>query len=135
MDLGYEFKTVKADYVHDHEEVKPKGFSEFLRHVWKRLNYHQNDVLLWKKHPTKACAEFLHVQFGFLVDPRADFSVATGLWQKGGTFSLSSPRGITFLENKSVFHTVLIVLGGFAYVLAVKIFRLIGSIRFGTVLV
>lgn len=134
MDLGFEFKAVKADYVHGHEEVKPRGFAEFLRHVWKRLNYHQNDVLLWKKHSTPVCAEFLHVKFGFLVDPRTDFAVATGLWQKNEKFSLSSPRGITFLENKSPFHSVVIVMGGIAYVLAVKIFRLIGSVRFGKVL-
>ncbi len=135
MELGFEFKAVKADYVHDHEEVKPRGFAEFLKHVWKRLNYHQNDVLLWKKHPTLVCAEFLHVKFGFLVNPFSDFSVATGLWKKNGEFGLSSPRGITFLENKSLFHSVVIVLGGLAYVVAVKIFRLIGSIRFGKVLV
>lgn len=135
MDLGYEFRAVNAGYLHDHEEVKPKGFAEFVRHVLKRLQYHQNDVLLWKKHPTKVCAEFLHVQFGFLVDPRSDFAVATGQWQKNGKFELSSPRGITFLKNKSPLHAILIVLGGLSYVVAVKLSRLMGSIKFGKLLI
>ncbi|MBU0635516.1 glycosyltransferase family 2 protein [Candidatus Micrarchaeota archaeon] len=135
MDLGFEFKLVKAGYEHDHVEAKPRGKMGFLRHVWKRLNYHQNDVLLWKKHPTKVCAKFLHVKFGFLVDPRTDFAVATGTWQEKGEFGLSSPRGITFLENKSPFHFVLIILGGLAYILAVKLFRLMASIKFKKLLV
>jgi glycosyltransferase involved in cell wall biosynthesis len=134
MDLGFEFKSVNARYLHDHKEVEPKGMKDFFRHVLKRLQYHQNDVLLWKKHPTSVCADFLHVQFGFWVDPRTDFAVATGTWQKGGKFSLSSPRGITFLQNKSSLHSVLIVLGGLGYVLAVKLFRLMGSIKFGKLL-
>ncbi len=129
MDLGYEFKLVKAAYIHDHEEVKPKGPKQFAKHVLKRLEYHQNDVLLWKKHPTPACARFLHVKFGFLIDPRSDFAVATGTWKKNGRFELSSPRGITFLQNKSPLHTLAIILGGIGYVLAVKAYRLAGSLR------
>lgn len=134
MDLDYEFRLVKADYVHDHEEVQPKGIWAFLRHVQKRLEYHQNDVLLWKKHPTRTCARFLHIQWGFLVDPRADFAAATGIWKKNGRFELSSPRGITFLENKSPLHSLVILAGGFGYVCSVKIYRFIGSIRFGKLL-
>ncbi|MFH0955539.1 MAG: glycosyltransferase family A protein [Candidatus Micrarchaeota archaeon] len=134
MDLGFDYKIVQADYVHDHEEAKPKGMKAFFRHLLKRLQYHQNDALLWKKHQTKVCAEFLHVKFGFLVDPRTDFAVATGIWQKNGKFSLSSPRGITFLQNKSPLHSILIVLGGLGYVAAVKLFRLMGSIKFGKLL-
>lgn len=134
MDLGYDFKLVKAGYEHDHVEVTPRGFSAFVRHVLKRLAYHQNDALLWKKHPTAVCAKFLHVKYGFLVDPVQDFRVATGTWQKGGKLSLSSPRGITFLKNSTPLHTLVIVIGGVAYVLAVKASRLIGSIRFGKLL-
>ncbi|MDO8624508.1 MAG: glycosyltransferase family A protein [Candidatus Diapherotrites archaeon] len=129
MDMGYTFRLVSARYAHDHTMVKPKGLIAFAKHVWQRLNYHQNDVLLWKKHPTKICAEFLKIRFGFLVDPFADFGVATGLWQKGGKLELSSPRGITFFENKSPFHAALIVLGGIGYVLAVKSMRLWASLK------
>ena len=135
MDLGYEFKLVKAKYLHDHKMVKPRGFWQFARHVWQRLNYHQNDVLLYKKHPNKITQEFLHIKYGFLVNPYWDFSVATGLWQKGGKMELSSPRGITFLENKTIFHSIIIIIAGILYVIAVKLFRLYGSIKFGKFLI
>ncbi|MFH1257055.1 MAG: glycosyltransferase family A protein [Candidatus Diapherotrites archaeon] len=134
MDLGYEFKLVKADYVHDHEMVKPKGFGGMLAHLLQRLSYHQNDVLLYKKHPTKICEEFLHIKFGFLANPLDDFKAATGLWQKGAKLSLSSPRGIKVIENKTPLHTAAIFLAGIAYVFAVKASRLYGSIRFGKLL-
>jgi len=135
MDLGYEFKLIKPNYIHDHKESKPKGIVGFAKHVMQRLYYHQNDVLLYKKHPTKICEKFLHIKYGFLVNPVQDFRVATGTWEKGKKMNLSSPRGITFIENKSPFHTLLIVLGGIGYVLAVKTSRLIGSIRFGKLLI
>lgn len=135
MDLGYKFRLVKAGYLHDHVEAKPRGLAELVRHVLQRLYYHQNDVLLYKKHPTKICEEFLHIKYGFLVDPLQDFRVATGTWQGGGKFELSSPRGITFLQNKTPLHTIAIILIGMCYVLAVKTSRFIGSIRFGKLLI
>ncbi len=135
MDLGYKFKLVKAGYLHDHKEAKPGGFIALVRHVLKRLYYHQNDVLLYKKHPTKVCKEFLHIKYGFLVDPVQDFKVATGLWQEGGKFEAGSPRGITFIENKGPFHTLAIFCAGISYVILVKLSRLMGSIRFGKLLV
>lgn len=129
IELGYEFKRVKANYVHDHEMAKPKGIIEFSKHVLQRIAYHQNDALLYKKHPNKLCEDFLNIKLGFIVNPVSDFKTATGLWQKKGKFELSSPRGITFLKNKSIAHSFLIVLGGILYVIAVKISRLIGSIK------
>ncbi len=135
MDLGYSFKLVKADYIHSHKEVKPKGLIEVIRHILQRLGYHQNDVLLYRKHPTKLAREFLHIKLGFLVNPVWDFKIATGLWQKGAKMRLSSPRGIVFLENKSPLHLGLIVLLGICYVLAVKASRLAGSIRFKKLLI
>lgn len=133
MDLGYEFNVVKADYEHDHKMVKPKGFNQLLKHVLQRLKYHENDVLLYKKHP-KLAGKFLKVKFGFLVNPMADFRTATGTWHKEEKFSLSSPRGIVFLENKTPLHAIAIVIVGIGYVFAVKTFRLLGSIRFGKLL-
>lgn len=135
MDLGYEFKLVKANYVHDHKLAKPSGFVGFAKHVIQRLKYHQNDVLLYKKHPTKLCEDFLNIKFHFLVSPLADFRAATGTWGKGVGFSISSPRGIVFLENKTPLHALAIVLAGIAYVIAVKISRLIGSMKFGKLLI
>jgi len=135
MDLGYEFKLIKTRYFHDHTETKPKTIIGLIKHVLQRLYFHQNDVLLYKKHPTKICKEFLNIKYGFLIDPMQDFRVVTGTWGKGMGFSLSSPRGITFLENKSPIHTGIIILGGIGYVLAVKTSRLIGSLRFGKLLI
>ncbi len=135
MDSGYKFKLVKAGYVHDHVEAKPKNFFGLIGHALQRLAYHQNDVLLYKKHPTKVCEEFLHIKLGFLVDPIQDFRVATGTWKKGGKFELSSPRGITFLENKTPLHLLVIVLVGICYVFAVKASRLIGSFKHGKLLI
>lgn len=135
MDLGYKFKLVKAGYLHDHEEVKPRGFLALVKHVLQRLKYHQNDVLLYKKHPTKVCEEFLNIKYGFLISPIHDFSVATGTWKKDGKFELSSPRGITFLKNKTPLHTLIIILAGLGYMFAVKTSRLIGSIKFKKILI
>ncbi|HLC92840.1 MAG TPA: glycosyltransferase family A protein [archaeon] len=135
MDLGYKFRLVKAGYAHDHTQAKPRGLFSLARHVIQRLYYHQNDVLLYKKHPTKVCEKFLHIKFGFIVDPMQDFRVATGLWKEGGRMELSSPRGITFLENKTPMHTLAIIIIGIGYVIAVKTSRLIGSLRFGKLLV
>ncbi len=135
MDLGYKFRLVKAGYIHNHEEVKPGGIAALTRHVLQRLYYHQNDVLLYRKHPTKVCEEFLHIKYGFLVDPVQDFRVATGLWKKGGKLEGSSPRGITFIENRGPLHALFIIIAGIGYVVAVKASRLAGSIRFGKLLI
>lgn len=135
MDLGYKFRLVKADYVHSHEMVKPKGFFAVVKHVMQRLKYHQNDVLLYKKHPTELCEKFLNIKFHFLISPLSDFRAATGTWGKGVGFSLSSPRGIVFLRNKSPLHALIIIILGVGYVIAVKASRLVGSVRFGKLLI
>lgn len=135
MDLGYEFRLVKAGYLHDHKESKPKGITGALRYGLKRLSYHQNDVLLYKKHPTKTCEEFLHIKYGFMIDPLQDFRAATGTWEKGEKMNLSSPRGIVFLENRGIMHMLAIIIIGICYVIAVKASRFIGSLRFEKLLI
>lgn len=133
MDLGYDFVQVKRMYKHDHEEIAPKGLLQIAGYVVKRWKHHMNDVLLFKKHP-KLAGEFLDIRFGFLVNPLKDFGVATGGWHKKAEFALSSPRGILFVENKTPVHTVIIILGGIVYMLGVKFYRLLGSIKFGKLL-
>jgi len=135
MDLGYDFKLVKANYIHDHEMVKPKGLKSMINYVLRSWRIHQNDILLYKKHPTKVCQEFLHIKFGFLIDPFWDFSIATGKWEKGAKLSLSSPRGITVLENKTPLHTLAIVLAGIVFVVGLKLYRLKASIKHGKLLI
>ncbi len=135
MDLGYRYKVVKADYFHDHKEAKPKGFWQIAKYVLKRLSYHENDALLYKKHP-KLAGKFLHVKHGFLVSPTSDFKVAANLWEGSSKkMNLGSPRGIVLIRNRTPLHAMAIVLLAILYVFAVKFFRLIGSIRFGKLLV
>ena len=131
MDLGYKYKRLQEPmYFHDHTEIKPQGVVGLLKYVFKRLRYHQNDVLLFKKHP-KLARKFLDVKLGFLVNPLADFKTVANLWPGSSKrVELSSPRGIIFIENKTALHTVLIVLAAVFYVAAVKAFRLWGSLRF-----
>ena len=130
IELGYQFRKISADYFHDHEEVKPTNIKDIMKYLITRLKYHMNDVLLYKKHPNKLTKDFLHIKFGFLVSPLTDFKTATGLWEKQGKLKLSSPRGIVFIENKTLLHSIIIIFLGIAYVFAVKVFRMWGSIKY-----
>jgi glycosyltransferase involved in cell wall biosynthesis len=140
LDAGYRAKKVKAEFEHRHEY--PRGFLNGLRHARERLLYHVNDVLLYKKNPARA-REFLDVRFGFLVNPMKDFRAVTYTWPEGRPsdlrpgerFRLSSPRGIVYLEAKTPLHTLIIVLCGIAYALALKFVRLWGSIKYRKLLV
>jgi GT2 family glycosyltransferase len=135
MDLGYRYVTLpKPMYVHDHKEAAPRGLLESAKYVLKRLRYHENDVLLYKKHP-KLAGKFLDVKLGFIVNPAEDFRVVVNRWEGSDReLKLGSPRGITFIENKSALHGLLIIFLGLVYVAAVKAFRLLGSLKFGKLL-
>jgi len=135
MELGFKYKVVKADYEHDHKEVAPKGLSGWVKYVLKRLRYHENDPLLYKKHP-KLAADFLDVKLGFVVNPKSDFKVVANLWEGSDKeLKLGSPRGLVLIKNKSPIHTVAIILLGLVYVIAVKLFRFWGSIKAGKLLI
>jgi len=97
------------------------------------LRYHMNDALLFKKH-RKLAGKFLDVKLGFVVNPVRDFAVVTGIWMEPYKLVLSSPRGMRFVENKTPLHALFIIAVGLGYVIAVKFFRLLGSVRFGTLL-
>lgn len=131
LDAGYRAKKVEARYEHLHEF--PEGFSGKVKYAVERLKYHVNDVLLYKKNPGRA-REFLDVRFGFLVNPLKDFRVVTGLWHRGritlSSIRLSSPRGIVFLENKSLLHALVILVVAVGYVTALKLARLYGSVKY-----
>lgn len=149
LDRGYEMRYAPtAHYFHNHELEVPKSFFAFVKHALYRVQFHQKDALLFKKHPKRA-GEFLDVQYGFLVNPASDFGLATGNWKKllrkqygpegkdfpiekdeFDEFGLSSPRGLTYLKNKSLLHSIIIILGGLAYVVAVKLARLYGTIKY-----
>ena len=134
IEAGYKFKQVKAPYLHDHGETKPRSFIALAKYVLQRLKYHQNDVLLYKKHPNDLTREFLDIKFGFLVNPATDFNLATGRWRGKGGFEVSSPRGIKFIENKTPLHFLAILFLGTCYMLALKLTRLYASLKFGKLL-
>ena len=135
MEKGFKFKRTKAHYAHDHKEIRPHGFFGWARYLLRRLYYHENDVLLYKKHP-KLAKEFLKVKFGFLVSPKADFSLVANYW-KGSSreLKLCSPRGLVLIRNRTPFHALAIILLAIFYVFLVKYFRFFGSLRFGKLLV
>ncbi|MDD5148286.1 MAG: glycosyltransferase family A protein [Candidatus ainarchaeum sp.] len=133
LELGYEYNVVKAGYLHDHVLVKPKGFFNILKYGLQRLSYHKNDALLYKKHP-KLAKDFLDVRLGFIVNPKKDFEVITGTWMEHKIPKLSSPRGMVFLEGNSPRNRAVIVILGIGYVLAIKFYRLLGSIKYGKLL-
>lgn len=135
IELGYKFKRVKAEYFHDHIETKPKGLIELAKYVFQRLKYHQNDVLLYKKHPNELTRNFLDIKFGFLVNPVKDFNIATGRWKEKAGFEISSPRGIKFISNKTPLHFIAIIFLGICYMLALKLTRLYASIKFKKLLI
>ncbi|MBI2598113.1 MAG: glycosyltransferase family 2 protein [Candidatus Diapherotrites archaeon] len=131
---GFESRLVKADFLHEHKIESPKGVFGVAKYALERAKYHQNDVLLYKKHP-KTSIDFLKIKFGFLVDPQKDFAAATNTWWKGGKLELSSPRGIVFIKNTGIFSMPLIIICGIAWVFLVKFFRLRASLKFGKFLV
>lgn len=130
-DMGYDTKYVpEAKFKHVHEG--PKNVIAKLGYVLRRIWLHQVDSLLFKRHPVRT-KEFLDIRYGFMRNPIKDFQVATGVWRGG--FGLSSPQGISFIENKGPLHTLLIVFGGLGYVFAVKLSRLYGSVKYRKLLV
>jgi len=135
IEAGYDIAHVNAAYQHDHLETKPRDFIALAKYVFQRLKYHQNDVLLYKKHPNELTKRFLDIKFGFIVNPIADFNLATGRWRGKGGFEASSPRGISLIKNKSPLHFLLIILAGIGYMLALKLTRLYASIKFGKLLI
>jgi glycosyltransferase involved in cell wall biosynthesis len=135
IEAGYEYNgSVKADYLHDHVLVKPKGIISLVKYGLGRLSYHKNDVLLYKKHP-KLAKDFLDVKLGFIVNPKKDFQAITGTWMEHKIPKLSSPRGMVFLEGKNPLNFLIIYFVGLLYVIAIKFYRLSGSIKFGKLLI
>lgn len=107
LDLGYRVQRTQAEFEHKHES--PKGVFKTILYGIHRVAKHQVDPLLYKKHP-KRTQEFLKIKYGFWRPPTEDFKVATGMWKNKIEFS--SPQGIIFIENKSIFHTIVIIFGG-----------------------
>lgn len=134
MDDGKEFYYVDDKAFFEHAPKRPRGKKGVLRYFQKRLWIHSVDPLLYKKHPQRT-KQFLDIKWGFIRNPLHDFRAATGMWHKDVDYSLSSPQGITILENRSPLHGVAIFFAGLGYLSLVKLYRLYGSIKYGKMLV
>ncbi|MCX6803187.1 MAG: glycosyltransferase [Candidatus Diapherotrites archaeon] len=132
-DAGYEsFFGYIAKVRHEHK-IEP-GFNNAFKYARRRLMLQRFDPLLYREHPVRAI-DFFGIKYGFWIPFSKDFKKATGQWMKSGNMKLSSPTGVVFMENKSIFHTFLIVLGGIAYAFFAKLVRLSGSIKYGKLLI
>jgi glycosyltransferase involved in cell wall biosynthesis len=133
LDAGYAIKRISGTG-YEHRHPAPATTTGKIKYAISRVKIHRFDPLLYKNHPERT-KEMLDIRLGFVRNPVTDFRTATGLWHKGGRLDLSSPQGIKILENRTSFHAVAIIALGICYVLAVKLARLYGSVKFGKLLI
>ena len=132
-DAGYEsFFGYIADVKHEHK-IAP-GLKSKVKYGWRRVKLQRFDPLLYREHPVRAI-KFLGITHGFWIPMRKDFNKATGQWMKKGELKLSSPTGVVFVEGSSPIHKLIILCGGIAYAIMVKLSRLYGSIKYGKLLI
>ena len=117
----------------EHRQPAPRGLRQTVAYAMHRVAVHRLDPLLFRKHPRAFAADF-GVRGGVLVDPVGDFRRATGLWRDDGRFELSSPQGVTLVPGGGVLGRSAAVAGGIAYVVAVHLARISGSISYRVVL-
>ena len=134
-DEGYKIKKISKPMF---KEIKPttKGISDILRYFIRRLSVHMSDVLLYKKHANRT-KDYMKIKFNFLISPLEDFRRATGLWwrHRGLEFSISSPQGVVLIEGREPLSWFIIFGFGISYVILVKLVRLLGSIKYGKLLI
>jgi glycosyltransferase involved in cell wall biosynthesis len=131
-EMGYRIVFVKARY--GHTQKKPATLREKVKYAIYRIKIHRFDSLLYKRHP-KLAKDFLKIKFGFLRDPMEDFRVASGTWGEKGRISLSSPQGITIIQDKTPLHFIMIITLAWFYVFSVKMSRLYGSLIYKKLLI
>ena len=127
MDLGYKYIFTKPRF--EHRPPHPKGFWQTLKFILHRVQVHEYDVLLYKKHPERS-RDFLQVRWGFLIPPTKGFKIASGTWADQEIPSLSSPKGVTIMSGKSIFQRPIIYLLAVVYVFSLMAIRLYGSLKY-----
>lgn len=130
--MGYKIVFVDARY--SHSQKTPSTLRDKVRYAIYRIKIHRFDVLLYKRHP-KLAKEYLKIKFGFVRDPMEDFRVASGTWGTKGRLRLSSPQGVSIIEEKTPLHFILIVSLAWLYVFFVKMSRLHGSLIYKKLLI
>jgi glycosyltransferase involved in cell wall biosynthesis len=131
-EMGYKIVFVDAHY--GHSQKAPSSLRDKVKYAIYRIKIHRFDVLLYKRHPEMA-KEYLKIKFGFVRDPMEDFRVASGTWGDKKKLSLSSPQGISLIDEKTPLHFVLIVSLAWLYVFFVKMSRLHGSLIYKKLLI
>lgn len=116
-----------------HLQPAPQGLWAKFRYAFWRAAIHQLDALLFKRHRKHFTRDFC-VRCGFFVDPRVDYMRATGRWREGASVRLASPQGVVLLEGSATTSRIVIYSAGVVYACLLVLFRLIGSIRYRTVL-
>jgi glycosyltransferase involved in cell wall biosynthesis len=132
QDLGYKYIFTKPRF--EHHPPHPKGPWQTLKFILHRVQVHEYDVLLYKKHPRRS-REFLQVKWGFLISPMKGFKIASGMWADQEIPSLSSPKGVTLMSGKNVLQRPIIYLLAGGYVVSLMIVRLYGSIKYRKLLI
>lgn len=115
-----------------HRQPRPSGLRGALTYALHRVAVHQLDALLYRRNPARFAQDF--PLYWRVTDPIGDFRRATGLWREGGRMELSSPQGVVLVRGGTTTGRVVAVLGGLAYVVAVRVARVVGAVRYRTVL-
>ncbi|MGH3752195.1 MAG: glycosyltransferase [Pseudonocardiaceae bacterium] len=115
-----------------HRQPRPSGFRGALAYALHRVAVHQLDALLYRRNPARFAEDFPLVWR--ITDPTGDFRRATGLWRDGGRMELSSPQGVVLVRGGTTGGRIVAVIGGLAYVVAVRAARFTGALRYRTVL-
>jgi glycosyltransferase involved in cell wall biosynthesis len=138
LDTGCKYVITKeARFEHVHKQ--PVGLTAKIKYVLRRAWLHQTDVLLYKKHPLRSTQQLngyvlLNVKYGFWIPFFEDFKKATGLWHHDKKMMLSSPQGVKLLEASNPLTIAVVLSGGLFYAAFIKLVRLIGSVRYGKLL-
>lgn len=115
-----------------HRQPRPVGIRGAVNYALHRVAVHQLDALLYQRNPTRFAEDF--PLFWRITDPAGDFRRATGLWRDSGQMELSSPQGVVLVRGDTTAGRIVTVVGGLAYVVAVRAARLAGALRYRTVL-
>jgi GT2 family glycosyltransferase len=132
-DQGYESYCGPVAFQKHEHHIKP-GLLNVVKYAIRRVKLQRFDPLLYRQHPVRA-VEFFNIKHGFWMPIGNDFRKATGQWQAGAEFNLSSPTGVVIIRGKTPIHKLFIIIGALGYVFLVKLSRLYGSIKYGKLLI
>ncbi len=133
-DVGFKsFFQPALQHTYLHRQKVANGFGGAILYALGRIAIHELDVLLYKKHPVRFRDDFPMIA-NFFVDPRWDYLRASGRWRSRDKIELSSPQGVVLVEGHTFVSRLFVRLCAAMYAASLILVRLIGSLRYGTVL-